>query len=170
MTRFAAAASLVVALVAVLLPAPVAAEGLIRRLLAKNPEEAHNAVPVETRGHLLAQDPTHGQETWLESLRKQDERRGRRLKKTKGPSSSSKTKSPKDKTKGPSSSSKTKSPKDKTKSPKEPKSSSSSSGRRLQTPKSSSSKSKTTKSSSSKTKTTKSSISKTKSSSSSSLL
>ena len=154
MTRFAAAASLVVALVAVLLPAPVAAEGLIRRLLAKNPEEAHNAVPVETRGHLLAQDPTHGQETWLESLRKQDERRGRRLKKTKGPSSSSKTKSPKDKTK----------------SPKEPKSSSSSSGRRLQTPKSSSSKSKTTKSSSSKTKTTKSSISKTKSSSSSSLL
>ena len=89
MTRFAAAASLLVALVAVLLPAPVAAEGLIRRLLAKNPEEAHNAVPVETRGRLFAQDPTHGQETWL--LRKPDERR---LKKTKGPSSSSKTKSP----------------------------------------------------------------------------
>ena len=104
MNCLAAAASLLVALVAVLLPAPVAAEGLVTRLLAivKNPEEAHNAVPVETRGRLLAQDPTHGQETWLESLRKQDERRGRRLKKSKGSNTVEPgTKSPKD-TKGPS--------------------------------------------------------------------
>ena len=96
-----AAASLLVVLAALLLPAPVAAEGLIRRLLAKNHEEAHNAAP---GGRLLAQDPIHGQDTFGR-LRGLDERRGRLLK-------SNKTKSPKsDKTKSPKSN-KNKSPKD----------------------------------------------------------